>query len=241
MSGHSRWSQIKHKKAITDSKKSQLFGKIAKIITIAARDNPDPSTNQKLKTAIEQARSFNMPNDNIDRVLKRASTRSEAQLYELTIEAIGPGNASLIITAITDNKNRTFGEIKTLLSKNNGRIVQEGSVSWMFKKMGVIQVVCGENCDDNKKEQLELAIVDIGIEDLRRKDETIIIYTKPESLYATKNAITKLGVSVRAVNIEFIPNNLLKIPDTGTQAQLEKLYSALDDHDDVQEIFSNHE
>ncbi len=176
MSGHSKWSQIKHKKAITDQKKSSAFGKLAKFIAVAARDNPDPRTNLRLKSAIEHARSYDMPNDNIDRILKKASDRSQAQLFELVLEAFGPGGVGIIITAITDNRNRTIGDIKTLLSKNNAQLAGQGSVVWMFKKEG----------------------------------------------------------------LDYTPNIPIVI-DQAAQQKLNTLFEALDNHDDVQEIFSNNE
>lgn len=136
MSGHSKWSQIKHKKAASDQKKSAIFGKLARAIIVTARDNPDPKTNLPLKTTIEKARSLNMPNENIERALKRVTDASRLQLEKLQLEALGPGNSALIITAITDNRNRTLQELKTLLAEYHARVVNPGSLSWMFSKQG---------------------------------------------------------------------------------------------------------
>lgn len=136
MSGHSKWSQIKHKKGAADQKKGILFGKLAKAISVVARSNPDPRTNLRLRSAIEQARSFDMPNDNIERLLKKASDKSQAELYEIVLEAFGPGGVGIIITAVTDNKNRAIGNIRTLLSKNGVQLSGQGSVLWMFRKEG---------------------------------------------------------------------------------------------------------
>jgi YebC/PmpR family DNA-binding regulatory protein len=181
MSGHSKWSQIKHRKAITDKKKAQTFGKVAKAISIAARENPDPKMNLKLKTLIDQAKSINMPNDNIERLLKRAKDKSDAALEELQIEAIGPGNTSIIITAITDSRNRTMNEVKIILTKNDGKLAGEGALSWMFTK---------ERAEDG--------------------------------------------------SWVFTPTFTSPISESD-QEDLNKLFEALDDNDDVQDIFSNNE
>ena len=134
MSGHSKWSQIKHKKAITDKKKAQLFSKLSKLISLAARKGTSPETNLELKNAIEQARSFDMPRDNIERAIKKVSDKSTAQLEELSIDAIGPGGIALKIKAITDSRNRTIAEIKTILNENGSKMVPPGSISWMFNQ-----------------------------------------------------------------------------------------------------------
>ena len=134
MSGHSKWSQIKHKKGITDKKRGQLFSKLSKLISLAARKGINPETNLELKNAVEHARSFNMPNDNIDRAIKKVSDKSAIQLEELSIEAIGPGNIALRIKAITDSRNRTIAEIKSILADNHSKMVPPGSISWMFNQ-----------------------------------------------------------------------------------------------------------
>jgi len=133
VSGHSKWSQIKHKKAISDQKRSATFGKLARLITIAARGNPDPKTNMRLKTAIDQARSANMPIDNIERAVQRTTDKNQAALDEIRIEALGPGGTAIVIDAITDNRNRTIAELKTLLSSYGAKVVAEGSLGWMLR------------------------------------------------------------------------------------------------------------
>ena len=139
MSGHSKWSQIKHKKALSDGKRGQLFSKLSRLITLAAKRGINPETNLELKNAVENARSFNMPNDSIQRALKRVSDKSAAQLEELTIEAIGPGNTAIRVEAVTDNRNRTIAEIKKILSENNSKMVPPGSISWMFSQSASIK------------------------------------------------------------------------------------------------------
>ncbi len=136
MSGHNRWSQIKRKKDVSDAKKGKVFSKLARFISIAARGNPDPKSNPRLKSAIENARAVNMPNENIERAINKVSDKDSAQLEELQIEALGPGGSALIIIAITDNRNRTIGEIKTLLMRMDAKLVSQGSLAWMFTKSG---------------------------------------------------------------------------------------------------------
>ena len=137
MSGHSKWSQIKHKKGITDKKRSQIFSKLSRLITLAARNGSDPKSNMELSRAVEHARSFNMPNENIERAIKKVSDKNQAQLEELSIEAIGPGGIALKIKAITDNRNRTLSEIKKILSDFEAKMVQPGSIQWMFDQLPV--------------------------------------------------------------------------------------------------------
>jgi len=140
MSGHSKWSQIKHKKALSDQAKGALFSKLARAISLATRENPDPKTNLNLVRALERARELNMPNESIERALKRIHDRSQAQLQELRLEALGPGGVALIISVITDNKNRSLAEIKTILGKHGAHVVREGSLLWMFKKDNPVRV-----------------------------------------------------------------------------------------------------
>ncbi|OGM96358.1 MAG: hypothetical protein A3B86_04475 [Candidatus Yanofskybacteria bacterium RIFCSPHIGHO2_02_FULL_38_22b] len=155
MSGHSRWSQIKHKKGANDKKRAQLFSKLSKLISLAARKGANPETNMELKNAIEQARSFDVPNDNIERAIKKASDKSATQLEELSIEAIGPGGIALKIKAITDNRNRTIVEVKHILSENNSKLVPPGTISWMFNQKVSITDLETQNRIDKLFEALD--------------------------------------------------------------------------------------
>ena len=237
MSGHSKWTQIKHKKAATDQKRGQLFGKLAKIITVAAHENPDPKTNLKLRSAIEQARKYNMPNDNINRILKKIEEKTEDKLYELLLEAIGLGNTAILIEVITDNKNRSINEIKTLLQKNNARMVKEGSVLWMFKKVGVIRVLC--NDIRTNQDEFQLRLMELGVEDINKEEELFIIYTDPENLYVIRGAIEQLHVPIQETKLEFIPLTFTSPHKISVSEQLERLYKLISKHEDVHEIFSN--
>lgn len=231
MSGHNKWAQIKHKKAITDQKKGQIFSKIIRELTIVARHNPDPRTNYRLKAIIDKARSINMPQDNIDRALKKVSDKTAGELEEVHLEAIGPGNVALIISAITDSRNRTLGELRTLLSKLDVRLAQEGSLAWMFKKMGVIH-----SPDVNKKDELELAAIEAGAEDVSEDNEGITIYTSPENLDAMESKLKPLA-NIEA-DTELIPSSRISIsPDD--RDRLERILEAIEDHEDVQSITTN--
>ena len=232
MSGHSKWSQIKHKKAIADAKKGAAFGKIARAIALAARDNPDPSSNLRLKAEIEKARAVNMPSDNIERAIKRVSDKSAAALTEIQLELIGPGSAAIIVTAITDNSNRTLNELKQIATRAGARIAGQGAVSWMFKKTGVIRL------HGQADEALQLAAIDAGADDVRTEDDTTTVYTAPETMAAVRDA---LDDAVASADVELVPSNGAPIPDTAQQHQLESLLEALDGQDDVQGVYTNAE
>ncbi len=231
MSGHSKWAQIKHKKAIADAKKGKVFGKLAKAIAVAARGNPDPATNLRLKGEIDRARAANMPSDNIERAIRRVSDKDSPDLSEILLEILGPGNAGLLVSAITDNSNRTIGEIKQIIQKNGGRLAGQGSVSWMFAKSGVIRLPAGPDA-----ESIQLEAIDKGADDVRTDDGMIVILTRPEKLETVRSA---LGRHDAEAALEFVPTTLVPLPDPKDQQALEGLFSALDEHDDVQDVFTN--
>lgn len=230
MSGHSKWSQIKHKKGIADAKKGATFGKISRAISIAARDNPDPSSNLRLKAEIERARAVNMPNDNIERAIRRVADKSAAALTEVQLELIGPGSAAVVVTAITDNSNRTINELKQIASRAGAHLAGQGAVSWMFKKTGVIRL------RDDADESLQLAAIDAGADDVQAEDGSVLVFTSPEKLQAVRSA---LGDAVASSAVELYPTTLAPVRDRQQQGQLEALLEALDEHDDVQEVFTN--
>lgn len=155
MSGHNKWSQIKNKKALTDKKKGQIFSKLSRLITLAAKKGPDPKSNPSLSQAIENAKAVNMPNDNIDRAIKKVSDKNQTELEELSVEALGPGGVALKIKAVTDNRNRTMAEIKKILSEHNSKLVQPGSLTWMFNLPAGRQVSPAPNSDSNLHEQVD--------------------------------------------------------------------------------------
>jgi len=251
MAGHSRWAQIKHKKTLTDQKRGQIFSKLVKLITVAAREGTDPDANPKLKAAIEKAKSFNLPNENIERAIKRVGEKDKGQLETLIIEAIGPSNISILIEAITDNKNRTISEIKNILTKNGAKMAHENSLLWQFNQRGVIRIpIPGKEIPERRdhgprpkqsltQEEIELQIIEMGADDIVHELNRLIVYTKPAELYRIKTLIQDMGFEIESATLDFIPKTPIKIEDDGVKAKLNKLFEALDGHDDVEEIYSN--
>jgi len=239
MSGHSKWSQIKHKKALTDAKKGKIFSKIVRQISIAARGKGgDPESNPNLRMLIEKARSFNMPQDNIERAVKKGTGELAGQKFEdFTLEAFGPGNVALIIEGTTDNKNRTVSEIKFLLSQYGGKLANIGSVLWLFERCGTIIIKKPANAD---KETLELTAIDAGAQDFNWVDEeNIEIDTKPEELEQVKKGLAEQNFLVSAGSLDWKPKNEIVVSEPKTKEQIESLLEALDENDDINEIYSN--
>jgi len=239
MSGHSKWSQIKHKKALTDAKRGKIFSKFAKQIAIAARaKGGDPETNPSLRMIADKARSFNMPQENILRAIKKGMGELEGQKYEeFTLEAFGPANTALIIEGTTDNKNRTVSEIKFLLTQHNGKLANIGSVLWLFDRYGMIDL---KKPNKIKKEDLELLIIDAGAQDFKWLDEeNLEVFTQPEDLEKIKRLLEQKEVVILESSLGWKPKNETIIEDQKTKAQLEILLEALDDNDDISEIYSS--
>lgn len=239
MSGHSKWSQIKHKKALTDAKKGKVFSKITRQIAVAARaKGGDPQTNPALRMTIEKARSFNMPQENIERAVKKGAGELEGQKFEeFTLEAFGPGNVALIIEGTTDNKNRTMAEIKFLLGQHGGKLANIGSVLWLFERCGTINI---KKEPAQPKENLELTAIDAGADDFGWLDEeNLEIYTKLEELEKVKKNLEEKKIMPTASSLDWKPKNEITIDDPKIKEQLEKLLEALDENDDVNEIYSN--
>jgi len=235
MSGHSKWAQIKHKKALTDAKKSKNFSKLAAAITVAVKEKgADPDKNPKLRLAIEKARSFNMPTTNIERAIQKGVGSNEAnQLEELTFEAYGPNGHPLLILAITDNHNRTLAEIKHILTKYGGKLGTSGSVLWMFEQKGKI-ILKNNNLTDDE----ELKLIEAGVDDIKKEDENIIIYTQPENLFNIQQKIKDFGFEIEDASFEFIPKNIENISDEERNIY-EKLFNELDDQEEVKDIYSS--
>ena len=234
MSGHSKWSTIRHKKAITDAKRANVFTKLAKDITIAARDGGDPEMNFRLRMAIDKAKSGNMPKENIERAIKRGTgeLKDGAQIEEVVYEAYGPGNIAMLIKIATDNKNRTHSEIKSLVGKNGGKMVEGGSVSWQFEQVGMLII---ESRKQN--ENLEMSIIESGARDYSFVDESYEIYTSPSELQKAKKFLEK-KYKINQASLIFQPKEKIKVDKKILESYL-KLYDLLDDHEDVSEIFDN--
>jgi len=236
MSGHSKWSSIKHKKGAADAKRGKIFTKIIKEITVATRiGGGDPDGNPRLRTAIMGAKSKNMPVDNITRAIKKGTGELEGIQYEEhTYEGYGPGGAAIFLEAMTDNKNRTVSEIRAALGKAGGNLGENGCVGWMFEKKGLITVKAEAKSED---ELMELAI-DAGADDLQTVDEQYEITTAVENFEAVRKALEDAGVAMELAEITRIPQNTVSIDEKKGKALL-KLMDILDDHDDIQKAYSN--
>ena len=236
MSGHSKWSSIKHKKGAADAKRGKIFTKIIKEITVATRiGGGDPDGNPRLRTAIMSAKSKNMPVDNITRAIKKGTGELEGIQYEEhTYEGYGPGGAAIFLEAMTDNKNRTVSEIRAALGKAGGNLGENGCVGWMFEKKGLITVKAEAKSED---ELMELAI-DAGADDLQTVDEHYEITTAVENFEAVRKALEDEGVAMELAEITRIPQNTVSIDEKKGKALL-KLMDILDDHDDIQKAYSN--
>ena len=237
MSGHSHWAGIKHKKGVADAKKSQAFSKLAKELTVATKEGgADPTANPRLRTVIEKAREANMPIDNIDRAIKKATGVDAGQLEEILIEAYGPDNIAFLISGITDNKNRTLGEIKQILLKNKGKMVEGGAVRWLFELKGVAAVDF-KKIPPVDKDDFELQLIEAGAQDIRWDDQMLEIYVEPSDLSSLREKLTLQGI-IAQTSLSWVPKEHVVSSETDTEA-IEKLFEALDDHEDVQDIYVN--
>ena len=237
MSGHSHFSTIKRAKEITDKKRGKIFSKLAKMISIAAKTGlPDPASNPKLRMAVEKAREVNMPKDNIERAIKKGSGELEGdKLEEVIFEGFGPAGIALIITGITDNKNRMLGEIKQILNQNNGKMAGEGAVKWMFERKGAIVITTDANTN---KEELEMKAIEAGAEDINWHDNTLDVYTKTENLEAVKKSLEEKGLKIESSSLDFVAKEQVELDDKKKNS-CNKLFEALDENDDVQDIYAN--
>ncbi len=241
MSGHSHSKKIKREKSITDQKRGQMFSKMARVIWLAVKEGGiNPETNSKLKIAIEKAKGFNLPRENIERAIKQATGGGEeANLEEVLYEAYGPGGIAIIIEGITDNKNRTLGEVKQILSQNNGKIVGEGAVRWLFEKRGVITVIFASQPSSIKgKEELELAVIEAGAEDVRWYGDDMEVYTTPDNLEKVKKILEEKEIKIDSFSLDWVAKETVDLDEKQKEA-CQKLFEALDENEAVQEIYSN--
>ncbi|HRI04819.1 MAG TPA: YebC/PmpR family DNA-binding transcriptional regulator [Pyrinomonadaceae bacterium] len=237
MSGHSKWHTIKHKKGALDAKRGKIFTKLIKEITVAARTggSGDVDTNARLRKAVSDAKGMNMPNDTIDRAIKRGTGQLEGVAYdEITYEGYGIGGVAVLVETMTDNRNRTVAEIRHIFSKNGGNMGEAGSVAWMFDKKGYIVVDKAAMGEDALFE----VVIEAGADDMQDEGEVYEIFTTPEAFEAVTDALTAAGVETQAAEISMIPQNFIAL--TGDDARkMMKLYDALDDNDDVQKVYAN--
>ena len=237
MSGHSKWSQIKRQKGVTDAKRGQLFTKLGREISVAARTGggPDPDANSRLRLAIQRAREANMPMDNIDRAIKRGvGTGDGAMLDEVLYEGYGPNGAAILIEAMTDNRNRTVAEIRNAFKSGGGSLGESGCVAWLFDSRGVISV----QPNGADPEEVALKAIDAGAEDFRVDDEGIEIYTEPAQMETVRVALEQEKVRVAAAELAMIPKTTLELQPKETVTVL-KLMERLEELDDVQRVYSN--
>jgi len=236
MSGHNKWASIKHKKAIVDAKRGKVFTKIIKEITVAARmGGGDPGTNPRLRTAIQAAKDANMPADNIDRAVKKGTGGLEGVTYEeLTYEGYGPQGVAILVQCLTDNKNRSSAEIRSIFTKQNGTMAGAGSVAWMFEKHGMIYV----DVSKTTEEKLMEAALAAGAEDLSEEAGKFQIKTGPADFITVREAIEKAGIPVESSSLGMIPKNEVTVTADSARSVM-ALIDALEDHDDVQNVYNN--
>lgn len=237
MSGHSKWHTIKHKKGALDAKRGKIFTKLIKEITVAARTggSGDVDANARLRKAVTDAKGLNMPNDTIDRAIKRGTGQLEGVAYdEITYEGYGPSGVAVLVETMTDNRNRTVAEIRHIFSKNGGNMGESGSVAWMFDKKGYIVVDKAAKSED---ELFEIAI-EAGADDMQDEGEVFEIFTSPDSFEAVSDAINAAGIEPQAAEVSMIPQNYIALAGNDAKTMM-KLYDALDDNDDVQKVYAN--
>lgn len=241
MSGHSKWANIKHKKGKQDALKGKVFTKLGRELIVAARmgGGPNPDINFRLKIAIQKAKAANMPNDNIQRAIQKGAGEQDANNFEeLVYEGYGPGGVAIMINILTDNRNRTAGEIRHIFAKNGGNMGETGCVSWMFKQKGYITLE--KEKLNLSEDDLLLLVLEKGAEDLKLEDEEEVeIYTDPENLESVKDGLEEVGVEVANAEISMISETSVEVTDPEQAKLLLRLMDYLEEHDDVQDTFTN--
>ncbi|MFH1367453.1 MAG: YebC/PmpR family DNA-binding transcriptional regulator [Patescibacteria group bacterium] len=235
MSGHSKWKQIKRQKGVSDQKKGKIFSKIIHAVTIAAKEGGgDPAVNFKLRLAIEKARAVNMPQDNIERAIKKATEGSASQLESIIYEVYGPAGLALLVEALTDNRNRTTGEIKNILTKSGGRLGEVNSVKWLFEEKGVIKINRGKN----SPEEIELESIDAGAEDIQMEENELIVMTKKEDCQKIKNKLAE-KYEITEAEITMVPKNTIIVDDDDKLIQIQNFIEKLEEQEDVSQVYNN--
>lgn len=234
MAGHSKWAKIKRGKAVEDAKRGAVFTKLGNQIAVAARGGTDPSMNPALAMVIEKAKSANMPMANIQRSIDRVKDKDAAQLEEVVYEAYGPGGIGIIVEAATDNKNRTYPEVRTALTKNGGTMAEPGSVAFQFARKGVITVAA-------QGEEALLGVLDAGAEDAAEEDGEIIVYTSAGELAKVRNNLKEAGFEVKEAELQYVPSSIIEVADSEVARKIMNIMEAVDDLDDVTAVHSNFE
>lgn len=236
MSGHSKWHNIKLRKGKQDAERGKAFTKLAKEIIVAAREGGgNPDANMRLRMSIQKARDSSMPADNIKRAIQRGTGEIEGVIYdEISYEGYGPGGVAVMVTCLTDNRNRTVADVRSYFSKCGGNLGETGSVSWMFDSRGVIEIPKGGVEEDS----VMMATMDAGAEDIRTEDDTIEVTTSPEALQAVRQALTDAGIKFTMAEVTMLPKNTVTV-DAKVASQVLRLVDMLEEHDDVQQVYSN--
>jgi YebC/PmpR family DNA-binding regulatory protein len=238
MSGHSKWSSIKHKKGAADAKRGQLFTKLTRALIVAAKDGgPDPAANLALQNAIEKARAASMPKDNIERAIARGSgTGADAAAYEhISYEGYGPGGVAVYADVLTDNRNRTAGEIRHVFARHDGNLAESGAVAWLFERKGVVLVDRAATDED----ELTLAAADAGAEDVAEEGSSFEVTCAPEDLGAVRAALEAAGIAVTDAEVTMLPKTTVEIDDESVARKVLKLIDGLEENDDVQDVYAN--
>lgn len=237
MAGHSKWSQIKHAKAVTDHRRGKIFTKLAREVIVAAREGGgDPDANFRLRMAIQRAKDANMPNDNIERAIKRGTGESDdgVQMIEMTYEGYGPGGVAIMLETLTDNRNRTVSDVRTTLTRAGGNLAESGAVSWQFDKRGVITVEASED----EAEEFTLVAIDAGADDFDADSDSLQVFSEPGSLEDVRSALESSDATISSSEVSLIPSNTVPL-DSRSAGQILRLLDQLEDLDDVQKVYSN--
>ena len=238
MSGHSKWATIKRKKGATDAKRGRIFTKLIKEITIAARSSGDLNNNPRLRSAVAAAKASSMPKDNIDRAIKKGSGELGGEVFEeITYEAFGPNGLAILIETVTDNKNRTVGEIRSILTKANGKLGSANSVAIKFERKGVIPIPAAKGLTEDK---LMEDLLELGVEDYKNEDDNFIVYTDPTTFETVRSALEEKKYVMEQPSIQMIPRETVPVESDKVEAVL-KLIDKLEDNDDVQNVYANYD
>jgi YebC/PmpR family DNA-binding regulatory protein len=238
VSGHSKWSTIKHKKGAADAKRGKLFSKLTRAIIVAAKEGgPDPAANLALQNAVEKARSYSMPKDNIDRAIaKGAGTDADAASFETVIyEGYGPSGVAVIVETLTDNRNRTAGEVRHTFAKNDGNLGTSGAVLWLFERRGIVIV----EADGADEDELMLAAAEGGADDVALDGTTFTVTSDPTNLAAVREAIVAAGFTIDSAELTMVPKTTVEVADENEAKKVLRLIDQLEDNDDVQDVYAN--
>jgi YebC/PmpR family DNA-binding regulatory protein len=238
VSGHSKWSSIKHKKGAADAKRGKLFSKLSRAIIVAAKEGgPDPGGNLALQNAIEKARSYSMPKDNIERAIARGSgADSDASAFETVVyEGYGPEGVAVLVETLTDNRNRTASEVRHAFTKHGGNLGTAGAVAWLFERRGIV-LVSGDGVDED---ELMLAAADGGAEDIEADGTSFQVSSAPEDLQSVREAIEAAGFAIESAELSMVPKTTVEIAEESTAKKIVKLIDALEESDDVQDVYAN--